>query len=139
MLKFATGGNMAKARITVDEKMDRQLYECGKYYDVLYGFSKTISAINMKAEDGIEIKKLQERFIKLIPAFVTLCGEGELEGKKKAKKRLKNTLIVRDGWGICPRCGKKCIRVNIDTVLVNSIMYCKHCKQEYVVTWRDTQ
>ncbi len=123
------------SKLTVSEKMDKQLNECGKYYDILYGFTKTINALNMKAEDEEEVKKIQKHFIKLIPAFVSLCENGEKEGKKKAKKQLKNTLIVKDGWGLCPKCGKKCIRVNIDTVLINSVMYCKVCKQEHVVTW----
>lgn len=57
-----------------------------------------------------------------------------LEGSIEEKPR--NTLAVRDDWGICPKCGKRCIRLLQDTILVRFPMYCKACKKEYMVNWK---
>lgn len=43
--------------------------------------------------------------------------------------------MVKIKWGACPKCGKKCIKLREDTVLVNFPMYCKVCKTEYVISW----
>lgn len=58
--------------------------------------------------------------------------------KKKIVRHttLKSNLRVRNGWGICPICGAKCIKVNQNTIMVNFLMYCKRCHLESVVTWR---
>lgn len=43
-------------------------------------------------------------------------------------------ILVRDGWAICPACGKKRIfPVRPDTGLRNFPHKCKKCEQEYLV------
>lgn len=110
--------------------------ECGKYYDMLYDFSKAVMKLNDKAADGAAKKWLQEKLQKLAPAFLLLCGEEHKQMEKTHQKRIKSTLTVHNGWGICPKCGKKCIRIADSTVLVRFPMYCKSCKGEYVVNWK---
>ena len=103
--------------------------------------NSSIVKLNEKAaEDGETVSALQKRFFGLIPAFVALCGEDVPVEKKKCEKkpqeRPKTNLIVLDGWGICPKCGKKCIRLRPDTILARFPMYCKACKGEYAVNWK---
>ena len=132
-----------------------------KYYDVLYDFASVVVRLNEQALDGETKKNIEKRICRLIPAFTTLCGmdaEGKTDAskvepapqpepkpevtkeeiKKKPKPRvvLKSNLRVKNGWGICPVCARKCIKVNRNTVLVNFAMFCKHCKLEHVITWR---
>ncbi|MBR4026708.1 MAG: conjugal transfer protein [Lachnospiraceae bacterium] len=45
-------------------------------------------------------------------------------------------LKVFNNWGLCPKCGKKCIKLNQDTILINYPMFCKVCKKEYLVSWK---
>ena len=43
-------------------------------------------------------------------------------------------LIVKDGWLMCPRCGKgKVLRVTPETQARNLPVYCRRCSQESVV------
>lgn len=60
----------------------------------------------------------------------------EPQTKPKHRVVLRSNLKVKNGWGICPVCGGKCIRINRNTILVNFAMFCKRCKLEHVVTWR---
>lgn len=113
-----------------------------KYYDMLYHFTSVIVRLNDIAFDGETKKNIEKRICKLIPAFTTLCGVNltetpkEIPQKPKPKTVLHSNLIVRDGWGLCPKCGRKCVKVNENTILVNHLMFCKSCKKEYPVTWR---
>ena len=116
-----------------------------KYYDVLYDFANVVMHLNEQAFEGEAKKNIEKKICRLIPAFTTLCGvDSKLnnEPAKKPKRKdkpkavLQSNLIVQDGWGRCPNCGKKCIKVNQNTILVNYLMYCKNCKNEHDVTWR---
>ena len=42
--------------------------------------------------------------------------------------------MVSGGWYICPRCGKKLIRIPPDAVLYGVPVYCRACKQEWLPT-----
>ena len=122
------------------EKAEMQQIEDGKYYDMLYDFTKSIFRINDKAADGERVKTLQGHCRRVLPAFVLLCGELKAEVKKPGPKpqpsKINSNLLVRDEWGRCPKCGGKCIKVKPETILVNYPMFCKHCKKESVVTWQ---
>lgn len=120
------------------EKTEEQLIECGKYYDVLDNFDKTIHALNVKAASGEGIKNLQLRCLKLLPSFILLCGDAQRKVKKTGpkKRKVEKNLTVKNGWGICPACGGKCIKVQQDTILLNYPMFCKHCKNEQMVNWQ---
>ena len=117
-----------------------------KYYEVLYNFSQVILRLNSGAMDGDSIEKIKPHIHRLIPAFMMLCGadsSGEIVKKPKKKKVpkpktvLQSNLLVRDGWGLCPKCSGKCIKVNQDTILVNHPAFCKKCKTESIVTWKN--
>ncbi len=133
--------------------------ECGKYYDVLYSFAKTAVKLNDMAEDGMTHKLIEKKMCRLIPAFAMLCGmeaDGSIdvskaipkkmgrptkeqtqeEPKPKPKTVLQVNLNTKDDWGICPTCGKKCIKVYEDTILVNYPMFCSKCQHEYIMTWK---
>ena len=133
-----------KARV---DKAEKQLLEYGKYYDMLDSFDTAVMKINNKAADGEEPKKIQRMFLKLLPAFMLLCGgDGSIEKLKiikepqkrgpKPKTVLQINLKIMNGWGICPTCGKKCIKVQDNTILVNYPMFCKFCKRDYMVNWK---
>ena len=120
------------------EKINQQQQECGKYYDMLDKLSNTVDILNWEAKNGETVKKLQKNFQKLAPVFLVLCGEEKAQPEKKIdrpQKKPKNTLLVHDGWGLCPTCGQKCIKINDKTVLENYQMFCKRCKRDHLVNW----
>jgi hypothetical protein len=119
-----------------------------KYYEVLHNFSQVILRLNSSALNGEPIKNIEPHIHRLIPAFMMLCGvdrDGKMSKQKagrpkknavKPKTVLQSNLLVRNGWGLCPKCSGKCIKVNQDTILVNHPAYCKKCKTESIVTWK---
>ena len=45
-----------------------------------------------------------------------------------------DTLIIKDGWLICPRCRKqKLLRLEPETEATHLPVWCKHCKTETIV------
>ena len=123
------------------DKIDDLQIDYGSYVDVLYAFARAVVKLNDKAIDGEEPKLMKKRFESLAPAFIILCGgDVDIPPKEKPKPKPKTVLQVnlqtKDGWGMCPTCGKKCIRVHENTILVNYPMFCKACKREYMVTWK---
>lgn len=113
--------------------------ECGKYYDVLYSFTENVVKLNDMAANGETQKELQTRCMKILPAYITLCDGDVIEQPKpkaKPKTVLQVNLNTTDDWGICPTCGKKCIKVRENTILVDYPMYCSKCQHEYIVTWK---
>lgn len=43
-------------------------------------------------------------------------------------------LTVKDGWVMCPACGRgKVLKVRVDTVVKNLEVYCKLCRQKSIV------
>lgn len=146
------GYSVQAKKINKDNVECRELtkhIESGKYYDTLDNFDTAVMKINNKAADGEEPKKIQGMFLRLLPAFIILCGgDGGIEKlqsieepkkrgpKPKPKTVLQVNLKTIDGWGICPTCGKKCIKVKENTILVNYPMFCKVCKRDYIVNWK---
>ncbi len=124
------------------ETLDEKIIECGSYYDILHGFANSMSRLDDKAADGEQIKGLQGKCLRLLPAFILLCGDTTREVKplgRHKKDEPQNNLTVKNGWGMCPKCGKKCIKVQENTILVNYPMFCKVCRRDYGVTWRMPQ
>lgn len=120
------------------EITDQQQKEYGHYCDALDKLCSVVVKMNLYAMDGMPLKRLQQNFQKFAPVFLVLCGEEKAEPEKKKgrpKKKPENTLPVCEGWGLCPSCGQKCIKVNDRTVLENYQMYCKRCERDYLVSW----
>lgn len=132
------------------------------YFDTLYDFASVISRLNNKAFDGVGKNAIEKNFCKLIPAFTLLCGVNtddnidilEVGNRKKAgrpKKKAKeptskprqeepeqipdNFMKENEGWGLCPVCRKKMVKLTSTTRLIDFPAYCKGCKAEYVVSW----
>ena len=128
---------MAKMGMRYDaDKTDQQQLECGSYYDALDKLCSVVVKMNKYAMDGMEIKNLQQNFQKIAPVFLMLCGEEKAKPAKKIGRPKKDILRVQDEWGLCPTCGKKCIKVKPETVLANYPMFCKVCKRDYLVSWK---
>ena len=133
-----------------------------KYYDVLYDFASVVVCLNERALDGETKKNIQKRICRLIPAFTTLCGmdaNGKIDASKvePAKKRgrkpkaepdpepalpkeepepLPSNFMKEDnGWGLCPICRKKIVKLAKSTKLIDFPAFCKSCKTEYIVSW----
>lgn len=43
--------------------------------------------------------------------------------------------IDKSGWGLCPVCGTKVLKVTATTRLENFPVYCKRCKADHLVNW----
>lgn len=41
--------------------------------------------------------------------------------------------MIKNGWVICPKCGKKLFPVNKEAVIKNLNFVCKRCKEEFKV------
>lgn len=128
-----------------------------KYYDVLYDFASVVVRLNEQAFDGETKKNIEKKICRLIPAFTTLCGMDEeavakLETPKKHKsvqpqnatqelpkeepEQLPSNFMKDDnGWGLCPVCRKKILKLTKTTKLIDFPAYCKSCKTEYLVSW----
>ena len=46
-----------------------------------------------------------------------------------------NFLRIENGWGLCPVCSSKVLRVTMATRLENFPVYCKRCRAEHLVNW----
>ncbi len=46
-----------------------------------------------------------------------------------------NFLRIENGWGLCPVCSSKVLRVTMTTRLENFPVYCKRCRAEHLVNW----
>lgn len=142
---------------------DEDIRDEVKYFDTLFDFASVIMRLNNKAFDGVAKNAIEKNFCKLIPAFTMLCGVdiendidiSEVGNRKKGGGRPKkkeqeptpepkqeepeqlpeNFLKENEGWGLCPVCGKKMIRLTGTTKLVDFPAFCKSCKDEYLVSW----
>lgn len=151
--------------MTDEEIRDASIRDEVVYFDTLYDFASVISRLNNKAFDGVAKNAIEKNFCKLIPAFTLLCGVNtddnidisEVGNRKKASGRPKkkaqeqelppgpkqeepeqlpyNFLKEDSGWGLCPVCGKRIVRLTSNTKLVDLPAFCKSCKEEYLVSW----
>ena len=55
-------------------------------------------------------------------------------GKNLLPKQTKERIIIdKEGWALCPVCGRRLLRVRPDTMARNLPVYCKRCRQESIV------
>ena len=137
---------------------DEEIRKEAKYFDTLYDFTGIITRLNEKACDGVSKDSLEKKICRLIPAFTLLCGIDEernvIEPKKNSSKRGRpkkkvepqskqpepeqlpdNFVKEKDGWGLCPVCSRKMIKLTSTTRLMDFPAYCKACKAEFIVSW----
>lgn len=134
------------------EESDQIAKDETQYYDMLYNFSKVIVKANDMALNGDSMEKIAEKLQKSAEAFLLLCKTDSVEAKKGQKPGRKrehapeppkeqpeplpsNFMKEENGWGICPVCRKKMIKVTSTTRLIDFPAYCKPCKAEYIVSW----
>lgn len=123
-----------------------------KYYDMLFNFTSAIIRLNDLAFDGETKNSIEKKMRRLIPAFALLCGESLDDEPKKSNKNVRligvpepspkepeqlpsNFIKDENGWGLCPVCRKKIIKLTSTTKLIDFPAYCKSCKAEYLVSW----
>ncbi|MGN0348594.1 MAG: cysteine-rich KTR domain-containing protein [Roseburia sp.] len=120
-----------------------------KYYDVLYNFARASMRINELALDGESKNMLQRKIKKLIPSFIALCGvdmddkidwtkveqEKQEEPIKQAEPLPDNFMKEENGWGLCPVCRLKVVKLTSTTRIIDFPIYCKACKTEYIMNW----
>lgn len=147
------GDNM-KIAVTDEEIKDEVMY-----FNTLYDFTNVISRLNNKAFDGVAKDSMEKNFCKLIPAFTLLCGVNmddnidisevgkhkkpgpkgvrkKDEPKQEEPEKIPDNFMKEDeGWGLCPVCRKKMVKLTSTTRLIDFPAYCKSCKMEYVVSW----
>ena len=131
------------------------------YYDLLYKFAVDISKANEKSFDGYEpyiiandLRKSLESFFELCmydPDLITLgkqrfsekikqevAEELKAAEQKQQEKKVyqgKFLQIDAEGWGLCPVCDTKVLKVTSITRLENFPVYCKRCKADHLVNW----
>lgn len=111
------------------------------YYEVLDKVEHDISVINEEAADGQTSSTLMKYMTNLMPAFLTLCGlelaevEPEQPEQEEPEPLPDNFIKEENGWGLCPTCRKKMIKLTASTALADFPAYCKACKAEYLVSW----
>lgn len=87
-------------------------------------------------------------YLQLLERGVTMNSEENVmqQAKKQAEPKdpekspepeplPENFIKDENGWGLCPVCRKKILKLTSTTKLVNFPAYCKACKSEYVVSW----
>lgn len=136
--------------------------ETGAYYDMLYDFSCLVSRANEQSFEGLEPKRIAKLMLKSADAFLKLCmvdsvaaiskpknavAESQDQPKEEPPKQMPeeepkekplpdNFLrVCKDGWGLCPVCGNKVLKVTATTRLENFPVFCKRCRADHIVNW----
>lgn len=136
-----------------------------KYYDMLYDFAGVVTKANEQSFEGLEPKKIAGTLRRSVEAFCQLCmidtmAEGkdkdvEQEKPKKQKEEAPSPVqeavpdqeteerplpdnflrIDKKGWGLCPICHSRVLKVTATTRLENFPVFCKRCKADHLVNW----
>lgn len=130
-----------------------------KYYDMLYDFAGVVTRANEQSFEGRKPTYIAARLRRSAEAFCSLCMIKDFTGDKKQEES-RNELqehkearlipnqkqdekplpdnflrIDKDGWGLCPVCQNKVLKVTATTRLENFPVYCKHCRADHLVNW----
>ena len=149
----------------VKAKESKEQQEIGAYYDMLYDFACLVSKANEYSFEGESPKKIAGKLRKSLDAFLNLCMLENVKPKEKkvekapkqpkepepqkeetvkekaAKEPTKKSLpdnflkITPDGWGLCPVCKNKVLKVTSATRLENFPVFCKRCRADHIVNW----
>ncbi len=140
------------------EKADMEV----KYYDMLYEFARAVTRANEKSFEGVAPKRIAKSLRKSFEAFRRLCmiddlNKGQEEspeapqedkkeppdqeqtptGRQQEEKPLPDNFlrIDKDGWGLCPVCQTRVLKVTATTRLENFPVFCKRCRADHLVNW----
>lgn len=132
-----------------------------KYYDMLYEFACVVSKANEKSFEGETPEKIAKILKKSAAAFCNLCmiedlvqekenkpveepqrsrkeaPEPKQEPAQSPKRSIPDNFLVidPDGWGLCPVCSGRVLKVTATTRLENFPVYCKRCRADHLVNW----
>lgn len=130
-----------------------------KYYDMLYEFAGVVTRANEQSFEGRKPEAIAARLRKSVEAFCRLCMIDNLKADKKQEERQvkqqdhkeirtvpeqkqeekplpDNFLrIDKDGWGLCPVCRTRVLKVTATTRLENFPVFCKRCRADHLVNW----
>lgn len=149
-----------KQRLYKRDFLSEKAFDEVTYLEALNNMTQLMNQINGIAEnDGEQIQTLQKYIKQLFPTFTALCGINpeeltqerpeeqqevapeqppELEPepvKEEPEKVPENFIKEENGWGLCPVCRKKMIKLTDTTKLMDFPAYCKACRSEYLVSW----
>lgn len=146
---------MGKSTEDMSNTADEEL----KYYDMLYEFACVVSKANEKSFEGETPKQIARILKKSAAAFYNLCmmddtdqgrrldqeKEQAASPEPKEEQQEKNLpergmpanflVIDSDGWGLCPVCSGRVLKVTATTRLENFPVYCKRCRADHLVNW----
>lgn len=134
-----------------------------KYYDMLYDFASVVTKANEQSFEGLEPNRIAGTLRRSAEAFCRLCmiepitevkerkrdwekfqeqkeerpeQEQDTEQEQKERPIPGNFLrIDKNGWGLCPVCGSRVLKVTATTRLENFPVYCKRCRADHLVNW----
>lgn len=102
---------------------------------------------NLCMIDSMEPKTAKEKIEPVKQAEEEPIGSADGKRQPEADKEAKepeelterpkpgNFLRIKNGWGLCPVCATKVLRVTMTTRLENFPVYCKRCRAEHLVNW----
>ena len=153
-------GKQGKTDDQISDSILERAREEEKYYNNLYDFAIAVSRANEMSFNGANPYKIANILRKLLESFYSLClYDPEIikkgmekhteEVAKKVEKevdKIEDKEIVlmgkgnmleinEEGWGLCPMCSSKILKVTSVTRLENFPVYCKRCKADHVVNW----
>lgn len=134
------------------------------YYDMLYEFTGIVTRANEMSFEGWEPERIAKKLKKALDAFLLLCMSDSIveeKKKKESKKKSENDKKIPEaveekppegqqreriipsnflridekGWGLCPVCSSKVLKVTSVTRLENFPVYCKRCRADHLVNW----
>lgn len=154
--------NMARKSKKEAESLEYSIAEAEtRYYNMLYDFACVVSKANEKSFEGETPEKIAKILKKSAAAFCNLCMIENLAQEKENKpveepQRSRkeapepkqepvqppersipdNFLVIDpDGWGLCPVCSGRVLKVTATTRLENFPVYCKRCRADHLVNW----
>lgn len=125
--------------IYCEEELTRARAEL-EYQDRLNRLARNIEKINRFASDGMDLRRVSRRLVKNIYLFNSLLIfhlDRQVKGIFSPDNNLNKVelLEVVDGWGLCPVCSRKVMKITPMTRLEQAVIYCRKCKSESVVNW----
>lgn len=136
-----------------------------RYYDMLYDFAGVVTKVNEQSFEGLEPKRIASILRRSAEAFCRLCMADTITGEKgqdiaqktaqvhkeetppigretvteqqKEEKPIPDNFlrVDRNGWGLCPVCHSKVLKVTSATRLENFPVFCKRCRADHLVNW----